>query len=357
MRRCPISSSKRDAALQERLLRARRRDTASRMNFGKFAFGALLLAIGILLLAVRLGFAHPDTPIFLLRYWPLLLIAFGLAFLAGVIKNPFLGCFAILLILGGTVLGIFWMNQHRDGTKDLVTVSTESLDKAESLSVRVRTSAGRFYIGGGTLPPKKLSVRVRTFTGASGAGYRFDKSRGEAVLEWPRRSVVLGLSPPGTSLDVRVPETLPMTLSWEGQLSSIHADLTLLRPMRCAFDAIASWILLGIKSTARPEEIRIWGLCSSVTIRIHGDCPVRLTSHGPFVMRSLSSDFDELAPGRGKDRVDAAGGRGRPVRIYVGGTFVRIKIERTPLTTVLTREESEWPQPESTASRSHSPSS
>jgi len=76
------------------------------MNFGKIALGALLLAIGVLLVAVRAGWAHPDTPILLLRYWPLLLIAFGLAFLASVIKNPFMGCLAVLLILGGTALSV-----------------------------------------------------------------------------------------------------------------------------------------------------------------------------------------------------------------------------------------------------------
>src|SRR3989442_8397509 len=36
------------------------RGTASRMDFGKIAFGTLLLAVGVVLLAVRTGFAHPD---------------------------------------------------------------------------------------------------------------------------------------------------------------------------------------------------------------------------------------------------------------------------------------------------------
>ncbi len=288
------------------MLRAVRRGTASRMNFGKFAFGALILAIGVLLLAVRVGFAHPDTPMFLLRYWPLL------------------------------------------------RQSTVALDKVRSLSVEVRTFAGRFNIGGGTPPSKGISVRVR---GDFAGGYRFAASDGKAVFEWPRHIGILGVQSPGTSLDVGVPEALPVTLTWYGQLASVHADLTRLEPTSCAFKGIASSILLGIKAAAAPEEVRIWGLFSNVTIRVHGDCPVRLVSHGPFVMRALPSDFEELAPGRGKDRVDAAEGRGRPVRIDVEGMFVRVKIERLPLTAVMTEEESEWYQLESTASRSLSPSS
>src|SRR5882672_12032936 len=117
------------------------------MNFGKIALGALLLAIGVLLLAVRAGWAHPDTPILLLRFWPLLLVAFGLAFLASVIKNPFMGCLAVILILGGTALGMYWMNRQ---AKEGVPRATASIDLAKarvgSLSVRVQTNLGRFYI-------------------------------------------------------------------------------------------------------------------------------------------------------------------------------------------------------------------
>src|SRR5882762_11664303 len=109
------------------------------MNFGKIALGALLLAIGVLLVAVRAGWAHPDTPILLLRYWPLLLIAFGLAFLASAIKNPFLGCLAVLLILGGTALGVLWMNRRPEQGSGSVRVSAVDLSKTnpESLSARV----------------------------------------------------------------------------------------------------------------------------------------------------------------------------------------------------------------------------
>jgi hypothetical protein len=306
------------------------------MNFGKIAFGALVLAIGVVLLAIRMGWVPPDTPLFLIRFWPVLLIAFGLAFLAGAIKNPFLGSFAVLLILGGTALGIFWMNQREKQGKASFSVSSVDVDKTKprSLSVRVRTFAGRFYIGGGNPHSKALTVRVRTFAADSAVGYRFVDSGKDALFEWPLRPGWLGLPPLGTGLDVRVPETLPMTLSWRGQLASTHADLTRLKPTRCVFHGIASSILLGIKDAERPEEIRVGGFASSVLIRIHGDCPVRLVSRSPFVMRSLPSDFMELARGRGKDKIYAVEGRGSPVRIIVDGSFIRIKIERLPSTTV-----------------------
>jgi hypothetical protein len=329
------------------------------MNFGKIAFGALVLAIGVVLLAIRMGWVPPDTPLFLIRFWPVLLIAFGLAFLAGAIKNPLLGSLAVLLILGGVALGIFWMNQGEMQGKASFEVGTIHLDEAPpSLSVRVRTFMSSFYIGGGVPRSKALTIRVRTFAADSAVGYRFvHTGKGRALLEWPLRPGWLGLAPLGTSLDIRVPETLPVNLSWRGRFASTRADLTRLKPTRCEFDGIASSIQLGIRDSGRPEEIRIGGFASSVLIRIYGDCPVRLGSRSPFVMRSLPSDFMELALGRGKDKVYAVEGRGAPVRILVDGPFTHIKIERIPSTAALTREDSEWPEPEGTASRSHSPSS
>ena len=326
------------------------------MNFAKIAFGALLIGIGAVLLAVPLGIAHPDTPFVLLRYWPVILIAFGLAFLASVVKNPFLGFLAVLLILGGAAYGIYWMKHQRAQGKGSPIEFVVDLRKTKptSLSVRVRTFAGRFYIGGGQPDSKALRVRVRTSAGDSAAGYRFAVSGRDAAFEWPRKPGLLGLPPPGVGLDFRLPESLPLTLSWRGRLASIYADLTRLTPARCTLDGVASSILLGFKGAERPEEIRIKGFASMVKIRIHGDCPVRLITESPLIFRSLSSDFVPWGTGREKDRVYASAGRGRPVTIHVDGPFLWITIERVPLAMVSRGEDSEWQEAESTASRSRS---
>ncbi len=304
-----------------------------------------------------MGFAHPDTPIFLLRYWPLLLIAFGLAFLAGVIKNPFLGCFAIVLILGGTALGIFWMNRQEKQGRLAHAPSSIDIARADvaSLSVRVRTFAGTFDFRG-TPRPRVVVIGLRGVTGDSAVGYRFEVIGKKAVLDWPQVRGGLGIPPPAARLEVRAPRTLPVSLSWTGWLASMRADLEGLKPTRCAVHGILASSRIEFDD-ARPEEIRVWGFLSSTQIRISGDCPIRIVSHSPFILRSFPSDIEQLAQGRSKERVDAAEGRGRPVRIDVDGAFVRIKIERMPLTKATTQEASEWPQPVGTASRFHSPSS
>ena len=328
------------------------------MNFGKFAFGALLLAIGVVLLAVRVGFTHPDTPMVLLRYWPLLLIAFGLAFLAGAIKNPMLGCFAILLILGGTAFGMYWM--YRMDKQGKLAHAGSSLDLGKSnlssLLVRVTTFAGGFDLDAS--PSKALSVERRDAAADSSVGYRFDVSGGKAVLIWPRSAGKFSVSTPGAKLAVHAPRSLPLGLQWNGRMGSMHANLARLNPTRCDLHEILSSGRIDFGDAGRPEEIRVWGVLSEITVRIPADCPVRVISKSPFVLRSLPSDFEQHALGRDeKERVDAAEGRGRPVRIYLDGPFIHITIERMPLTAIATQEDTEWPELESTASRSLSPSS
>ena len=141
-------------------------------------------------------------------------------------------------------------------------------------------------------------------------------------------------------------------------MASMHANLTRLSPTRCDLHEILSSARIDFSDAGRPEEIKVWGLLSEVTVRIPADCPVRVISKSPFVLRSLPSDFEQHALGRNaKERVDAAEGRGRAVRIFVEGPFIHLTIERMPLVAVELQEDSEWPELEGTASRSHSPSS
>ncbi len=325
------------------------------MNFGKIALGALLLAIGVLLLAVRVGWAHPDTAILLLRFWPLLLVAFGLAFLASVIKNPFMGCLAVLLILGGTALGMYWMNRQ---AKEHIPRATATIDLAKarvaSLSVRVQTNLGRFYIGQGTPPIKTLLVRLRSIEGDSATGYRFAVTRREALFEWPEVTGMLRVPPLGASLDLRVPNAIPVSLHWRGNFATMHADLTTLKPTRCEVNGFASSMLVGFSDNARPQEIRVGGLLSIARVRIPGDCPVRLVSHPGLLWMALPFDFAKQAKGGGKDQVHIGKGRGRPVTIIVDGPLIRVTIDRKPITTNLVKEELEWPVT-GTASRFRSP--
>jgi hypothetical protein len=301
------------------------------MNFGKIAFGALLLAVGVVLLAVRVGFAHPDTPILLLRYWPVLLIAFGLAFLAGAIKNPMLGCFAVLLILGGTALGIWWLSGKHKRAPAAHAGSSLDLGRAgvSSLALRIVTFGGRCDLRGSAT--RTLRIARQDAAADSSIGYRFDVNGGKAVLEYPRSAGPFTLSDPGARLQVEAPSSLPLSLNWSGRAGSLHADLTRLLPARCSLHEIFASCRLDIGGN-RPEEIHVWGLGSQLRLRVPADCPVRLMS-SPFTLRTLPSDFEQYAMGShgSKDRVDASEGRGRTLRVYAKGYLMHVMIERMPV--------------------------
>jgi hypothetical protein len=228
------------------------------------------------------------------------------------------------------------MNHRAKQGKDPRGVSAIDLGKAnvESLAVRVRTFAGVFEIGGAPPRSRELSIGVRGVAGDSAVGYRFDVSGKKAVLDWPQTSGGFGIPPPGAGVDVRIPEMLPVTLSWRGRFASMRADLRRLKLAGCSLHEIASSIRMDLGDAGRPEEIQVGGFASSILIRIPADCPVRLMSRTPFLLTALPSDFVEHARGRGKDRTYASEGRGRAVRITVAGWFIRIKLERLPSTAV-----------------------
>src|SRR5438093_5396024 len=301
------------------------------MNFGKVAFGTLLLAAGALLLAIRLGFVPTDTLAFLLRFWPVLLIAFGLAFLAGALKNPLLGCLASILILGGIAFVALWIaHRRKEGN---VSHGAAAIDlgasKVGSLTVRVRTFAGSFGVEGAPAKSRTLAIHVRNFAGDSAGGYRFFASGKTGVFEWPRRLDGLGLAPLGAGVDLQVPEAIPVLFDWRGRFSSMRANLTRLMPVRCRFHAAFSSLRLDLGDAGRPDEIRIGGFLSSARIEIPPDVPVQVVARSTLIMKALPPDFVERARGRGKGRVYAAEGRGRLVKIFVEGDLLHITIERT----------------------------
>ncbi len=303
------------------------------MNSGKLAFGALLLVIGALLLAIRIGFAPSDSLTNLLPYWPVLLIAFGLAFLAGAIKNAALGCFAALLILGAVVFGVVWTSKQH--AKNQVSHGVSALDLAkanvQTLTVRMHTFAGSLAIVG--VPPKRrtITIEVRKVAPKAGSGFRFAAAGKAGEFEWPERRGALGLAPAGAEVRLEIPEALPVSFDCRAQLSSTRADLRRLKLRRCEFKQVASSLQLELGDGVRPEDLRIRGFLSTVRIRIAAGLPVRLVIGSPFTMHSLPSDFMEHARGRGKERVFTSDGRGPPVKIFAEGPLLNIKIERAPL--------------------------
>jgi hypothetical protein len=306
------------------------------MSFGKLALGVLLLAVGALFLAIQLGYAPPDTAAFILPFWPLLLVAFGLALLASAIKNSFFGWLAAALILGGVAYAVY-MNAQRHARGEVSQAETE-IDLAKlrvrSVTVRVRAFAGAFAVGGSPAKSRSLEFAVRNVRAEAGGGHRFVAAGSAGIFEWPRRRSAFNLAPIGADADLRIPQGMPVRLDCRGKLASMRFDLSRLRPELCSAKGFASSLRIDLGETGHPEEIYVRGVLTSARIRIPADCPVRLVTHSRLATQRLPSDFVEHAVGRGKERLFTADGRGRPVRIRVEGLLLDLRIERAPLSAV-----------------------
>jgi hypothetical protein len=294
--------------------------------------GTLLVAVGGLLLAIRLGFAPPDTVAFLLPYWPLLLIAFGLAILAGATKNPGLGVLAAVLILGGVAFGIYWTaHRHAQGAASHASATYDlAKPRATSLTLRTRMFAGSIALDASPDSVRSLDVQIRNVAGSPGKRQRFVVAGGAAIYEWPVRDGVFGLSVPGAELKLRAPRQIPVRVDCTSRFSLARVDLTHLRPERCDVKALASSVRIAAGSGNLPEQIRIKSDLSSARIILPDNCSVRLTVESRWNIVSVPPDFIELARGRSKGRVFVSEGRGRLIRVTVRGRLNDFIVERVP---------------------------
>jgi len=302
------------------------------MNFGKLVFGALLIAAGGLFLAIRLGYAPPDAVAVLLPYWPLLLVAFGLAFLASAIKNTALGVLAALVILGGVAFGVYWAaHRHASGETSHASASYDlTKQRATSLTIRTRMFGGSFAVDAASDSSRSLDVELRNVAGSSEKRQRFVTAGGAAIYEWPVRNEAFDLSLPGAELKLRVPRRFPVRIDCTSRFSLARADLTQLRAERCEIEALASSVRIAAGSGGFPEQIRIKSRFSVVRIILPDNCSARLTFESRWNTVSVPPDFMEHALGRSKGRVFTSDGGGRMIRISVKGGFNDFRVERIP---------------------------
>jgi hypothetical protein len=302
------------------------------MGFGKLVLGVLLVGLGAVMLAGHLGYLPTGTGSWLVHYWPVLLVAIGLALLANAIQNPFLGWIAALIVIATLAFGAWWAYRHGSQARPAYATSL-NLDRprVESLTLRARTLCGAFSLEdrGGA---RWLTLDVRGVGGEEGARHRFIATKGGALLDWPARGSRLHDAPLGGELHVRAPERLPIRLESWSLLSDVRVDLSRLRPDRCYFDAIASLVRLDTRGPARPRRIHVKGFLTRAEVLLPASCAVRLEIDSPWTIRSLPEDFVERARGRTKTKIWTSDGPGAPILILIDGPlhYLKIRREATP---------------------------
>jgi cell wall-active antibiotic response 4TMS protein YvqF len=306
------------------------------MGSGKLVFGTLLIAAGLVLLGAQLGYLPPDVGHPLLKLWPLLFVAFGLALLANALKSPLLGWFAALIVIGGVAYGAFWM-PRRPPSGEARFVSTVDLDRAQvaSLTVQTATLGGSLDVAAAvSRKGRSLGIEVWHVAGEAEAAHRFSASGHAGLLVWPSEQNFSRGAPVGGCLRVSVPEGTPLRLDGTSQFSSSHLALAGLRPERVTVKLIGSKLDLSVGDRGRPTEVTLRGFLSTARLRIPGDCPVRLSFTSRLTTRSVPPDFVEHAPGRGNGSVFTGDGHGAPIHIRIEGPLLDVKVERERLSAV-----------------------
>jgi hypothetical protein len=300
------------------------------MSFGKLLIGALLVGIGVVFLGTSLGYVPKDVWPSLLQYWPLLLVAVGVAFLANAIKNIVLGWLAVVIVVGGLLLGAWWFTTHQPKTRGSGAVTTIDLTNppVDAMTLRARAFLGRIVVGSEAgrslrvetlhVPEKMRDAHHWTVTGRSG------------VLDWPGEPGAAWAAPIGGEFHASLPEHSPVQLELKAQLSTLEADLAKLRAERATLEVIGCSVRLTASDRSGPQRIRLKGVLTDARVRLPADVPVRVIYHSWFGLRTMPADFIEHVGGRGRDKIFKSEGRGQPVEIEIDGPLLRIQIERAP---------------------------
>lgn len=300
------------------------------MSFGKLIFGALLVGIGGLLLASHLGYVPAGTASWLLHYWPVLLIAVGLAFLASAIKNPFLGWIAVLVIIAGLAVGAWWA--HENGAPSAAAVETSyDLDRprVESVTLRTRTMGGAFTLEEGG-PARRLRVTIQGAGDKAEEAPQYTPTKGGALLAWPSRGMRVTDAPPGAQVHVRAPDRMPVRVEAKSLLSTTSVDLSQLRSDRCSFNAMLSRVRLDLRGATRPGAIDVKGFLTTTEILLPASGPVRIEFTSRLTTHSLPEDFLEHAMGRQrtKTKIWTSEGKGVPLLIRIDGPLMNLHVRR-----------------------------
>lgn len=300
------------------------------MKFGKLVIGIVLAGTGTLLLAGKLGFLPAGAWPWLLRYWPLVLLALGVALLANALKNVLIGVIAAALAIGSFAFGWWWITRYSDEAKNEYRTTIDlAKPQAKAVTFAGRVVGGSMALAADSSAHGALHFDVQGITDPEFAGHRWVVSKETGILTWPAESGVAGTGIVGGSIRLGAPALTSTRVECSSFFSSARIDLWDLRPAQCDVGTVGSSVRIDV-GAARPPGIRVHGWLSNVEIHLPEGCPTRIECTSSLTMRSYPKDFVEhsSASGKGKATYWAGEGPGRPVSIVIDGPMMRVRVVR-----------------------------
>ena len=298
------------------------------VGFGKFVFGLILVGLGALLLAAATGYLPSGVWPWLLRFWPLLLFAMGLALLASSLRNVVLGVFAAAVVLGCFAFGGYWISRNGDASK-VEHRAVVPLDGTRRLTIQAAPLAGSFVLSADPEAKKQLRMSVSGVAAEKHAAHRWRTGGTLGYLLWPAVDGLDRAGLVGGAFRLGIPVGMPVQVDFGGAFATAIANLTALRPENCEVSAFGSTIRVTLGSI-RPRIIRVRGYFTDTEINLPHGCPAQIEYKSMFTLHKFPADFEEhVSPNvKGRSAYWSAEGPGRPVLIRIEGHLNRIRITR-----------------------------
>jgi len=301
------------------------------MGFGKLVFGFFLVGMGALLLGAALGYLPHGVWPWLARFWPVLLVGFGLALLANALKNALLGVFALALVAAAFVFGGWWISKHTEMglPPTQATVINFTNPNIRMLRVKARAVGGSFAIHTQPGDPDEARMNAKSILGKDMIAHGYEAKDGVGYLVWPTTPIAGDMSLFGSIVDARLPERQRVSLRSSNYFAFGTINLREDALDEAEIKAISSSVRLAV-GPLRPRMIHVHGLLSNVEITLPADAAARVEYDSPLTWHSFTNDFTEHVSGRvkGKAAFWTAEGKGPLTVIHVGGYLMRIRVQR-----------------------------
>ena len=247
------------------------------MRADRIVLGTAMLLVGLIWLCVNLGFIPAAAVARLWRYWPLLLILWGVLLLFGKGSGSGLGCLLVIVTAAALFFtGIFSFSFLR-GTGQTTITNIRHDENIKSLRLDLIQHAGEFYLHGHhekDLLQLSLQSTIKPEINESRAG-----DVAEVTIRDPENS--LNLNKRFSRWDIAVQENFPLEIKLRTGATNADLDLAHLNVTSLNIKAGAGELAINLGPAVKRISVES-GACS-IDIKVPHDIGVRLKTSGALI--------------------------------------------------------------------------
>ncbi len=256
----------------------------------------ILIIIGVFLLLGNFGIFGPDFWSFLLQFWPLILIAFGLDIVLGRKRREIV---AIVIVILVAVLWFVWAviphnTQNNNNVQTAAGTQTimHNLDGAHQADITLNSGMAKLYVS--ALDESGVLVRGTVDT-ARGARLTDEfKVRG-GVAQWQLAShktnpLSFSGKPHGGEWRVQLSDRVPLDLTLDTGVGNTNLDLAQLNLTRLSLDSGVGSSTITMPASGQVTA-DINGGVGSITVRIPRQMSARIKIDKGLGGVHVSSDY------------------------------------------------------------------